>query len=72
MNRVKELKLIGRFVHINRHDSINKTILEDKVEGKRGRGRLRIRWEQDFGDWPEEDIVGAGRRRETLRGIGDS
>ena len=54
MNRVKELKLIGRFVHINRHDSINKTILEVKVEGKKGSdgsrtsatGRKKTKWEQ--------------------------
>ena len=50
MNRVEELKLIGCFGHINRHDSVNKTILEGNVEGERGSGRLRIRWEQDFGD----------------------
>ena len=32
------------FGHIRRHDSIQKTIAEGKIEGKRGRGRRRTNW----------------------------
>ena len=38
-------KRIARyFGHIRRHDSLQKTIAEGKIEGKRGRGRRRTSW----------------------------
>ena len=30
--------------HVRRHDSLQRVILEGKVEGKRGRGRKRTSW----------------------------
>ena len=40
---VKRRKL-AYYGHIRRHNTIQKTILEGKIEGKRGRGRRRKSW----------------------------
>ena len=39
---------ITYFCHINRHDDLERTILEGRVTGRRGRGRPRRRWLQDI------------------------
>jgi hypothetical protein len=37
--------------HIMRHDTIQRTLLEGKVEGKRARGRQRLTWFDNIKDW---------------------
>jgi hypothetical protein len=44
----KQLKYFG---HIKRHNSILKEILEGKVEGTRGRGRPRFKWDNNIKRW---------------------
>ena len=39
---------IRYFGHIKRHDGLERTILEGRVPGRRGRGRPRRRWLQDI------------------------
>ena len=41
MIRTRKAKFYG---HVRRHDSLQRVILEGKVEGKRGRGRKRTSW----------------------------
>lgn len=60
LQTVKKLKL-KYFGHIKRHESLEKYILETKMEGKRGRGRPTRRWEQDIQDWLETTTTEAGR-----------
>ena len=48
------------FGHIKRHDSLEKTILEAKLEGKRKRGKPRRKWTDDFKNWLEMSIKEAG------------
>ena len=60
LQNVKKLKL-GYFGHIKRHETLEKHILEAKVEGKRGRGRPTRRWEQDIQEWLDMTITEAGR-----------
>lgn len=57
---VKKLKL-KYFGHIKRHESLEKHILETKVEGRRGRGRPARRWEEDIRDWLGTTTTKAGR-----------
>ncbi|KAG1664499.1 Zinc finger protein 239 [Nymphon striatum] len=47
LNTINKRKL-GYYGHIKRHDSIQRTILEGKVQGKRGRGRRRNCWTLDI------------------------
>ncbi|KAG1673813.1 Fukutin [Nymphon striatum] len=47
LNTINKRKL-GYYGHLRRHDSIQKTILEGKVLGKRGRGRRRNCWTLDI------------------------
>jgi len=60
LQTIKKLKL-GYFGHIKRHDSLEKHIMEAKIEGKRGRGRPMRRWEQDIEDWLGTTTTQAGR-----------
>ena len=60
LQTVKKLKL-QYFGHIKRHESLEKHILETKMEGKRGRGRPTRRWEQDIQDWLGTTTTEAGR-----------
>jgi hypothetical protein len=39
--------------HVRRHDTLQKKILEGKIEGKRGRGRRRKSWIENI-----EEITG--------------
>ena len=41
MIRTRKAKFYG---HVRRHNSLQRVILEGKVEGKRGRGRKRTSW----------------------------
>jgi hypothetical protein len=60
LQNVKKLKL-GFFGHTKRHESLEKHILEAKMEGKRERGRPTRRWGQDIQDWLEMTTTEAGR-----------
>ena len=55
----KKLKM-SYFGHIKRHDSLEKTILEGKLEGKRKRGKPRRAWTDDIRIWLEMSIKEAG------------
>ena len=50
LSRIKTQKL-KYFGHITRHESLEKSILECNVNGKRKAGRPRRRWEDDITDW---------------------
>ena len=39
-----QIRKLKYFVHMNRHSSMHTTLLNDRVNGKRGRGRLRPSW----------------------------
>ena len=43
--------------HLLRHDSLQKELLEGKVEGKRGRGRPRKRWFDNIREWTGKSFV---------------
>ena len=60
LQNIKKLKL-NYFGHIKRHESLERHIMEAKVDGKRGRGRPMRRWEQDIQEWLEMTITQAGR-----------
>ena len=60
LQTVKRLKM-KYFGHIKRHDTLEKHILEAKIEGRRGRGRPTRRWEQDIEDWLGTTTTQAGR-----------
>ena len=58
LNIVKNRKL-KYFGHIKRHNTLEKTILEGKADGRRRRGRPPRRWEQDIGGWLDLSVVKA-------------
>ena len=39
------------FGHFTRENSIQRVILEGKIEGKRGKGRPRVQWIDNIKDW---------------------
>ena len=47
------------FGHVKRYDSLEKSILEGMVEGKRGRGRPRRKWEDDIEEWLGVSVAGS-------------
>ena len=63
LQKIKKLKLVY-FGHIKRHESLEKHILEAKIEGRRGRGRPARRWEQDIEEWMGTTTTQAGRLAE--------
>ena len=44
----RKLRLFG---HAMRHDGLEKTVIQGKLEGMRGRGRRRIAWPSDIEEW---------------------
>lgn len=56
INIIKERK-IKYCGHILRHDSLQKELLEGKVNGKRGRGRPRKRWFDNIKEWTGKSFV---------------
>ena len=54
-----KLKL-SYFGHVKRHDTIEKTVLEGKLEGKRSRGKPRRGWADDISHWLGMSIASAG------------
>ena len=51
---------LSYFGHIKRHSTLEKTVLEGRVEGKRKRGRPRRRWVDDIAEWMKMSVVKAG------------
>ena len=60
INQIKKQKL-SYFGHIKRHDSLERIIMEGKVEGKRKRGRPNRQWKDDVGSWLEMSVTQAGQ-----------
>ena len=50
LQKAKTLKL-KYFCHIKRHETLERHILEARIDGRRGRGRPTRRWEQDMIGW---------------------
>ena len=70
LNTIVQRKL-SYFGHVKRHDSLERTIYEGIIEGKRGRGRPRRRWSQDITERLNTTVTEAGRRaqdRSAYRG----
>ena len=63
LQKAKTLKL-KYFGHIKRHETLERHILEAKIDGRRGRGRPTRRWEQDINDWMDMPTTQAGRLAE--------
>ena len=63
LQKAKTIKL-KYFGHIKRHETLERHILEAKIDGKRGRGRPTRRWEQDINDWMDMTTTQAGRLAE--------
>ena len=56
--------LLQYFGHIKRHETLERHILEARIDGRRGRGRPTRRWEQDINDWMDMTTTQAGRLAE--------
>ena len=54
LQKAKTLKL-KYFGHIKRHETLERHILEARIDGRRGRGRPTRRWEQDINDLDGHD-----------------
>ena len=53
------------FGHIKRHSSLEREIMEGRVEGKRKQGRPKIQWKDDIVKWLQtKNIAEAGRLAE--------
>ena len=52
------------FGHVIRARSIQKLLLEGKIEGKRGRGRPRVTWMKNIKEWLGHTYNGCVRRAE--------
>lgn len=46
--------------HIKRHESLEKTILEGELQGKRRPGKPRRSWKDDIERWLGMDVEDAG------------
>ena len=60
--KTPKLKYFG---HIKRHETLERHILEVRIDGRRGRGRPTRRCEQDINDWMEMTTTQAGRLAEN-------
>ena len=63
LKKAKTLKL-KYFGLIKRHETLERHILEARIDGRRGRGRPTRRWEQDTNDWMDMTTTQAGRLAE--------
>ena len=63
LQKAKTLKL-KYFGHIKRHETLERHILEARIDERRGRGRPTRRWEQDINDWVDMTTTQAGRLAE--------
>ena len=69
MNNIKARKL-SDFGHLKRHDSLEKHILEARLESKRRKGRPTRKWTEDIKEWLQMSPIEAGReaqKREVFR-----
>ena len=69
LNNIKARSL-SYFGHLKRHDSLEKHILEARLEGKRRKGRPTRRWTEDIKEWLLMSPTEAGReaqKREVFR-----
>ena len=69
MNNIKARKL-SYFGHLKRHDSLERHILEARLEGKRRKGPPTRRWTEDIKKWLPMSPTKAGReaqKREVFR-----
>ena len=69
LNNIKARKL-SYFGHLKRHDSLERHILETRLEGKRRKGRPTRRWTEDIKKWLQMSPTEAGReawKREVFR-----
>ena len=49
------------FGHLMRRaDSLEKTLMLGKIEGRRGRGQQRMRWLDDITNWMDLSLVNSG------------
>ena len=64
LQKAKTLKLKNSG-HIKRHETLERHILEARIDGRRGRGRPTRRWEKDINDWMDMTTQ-AGRLAEDL------
>ncbi|KAG1674114.1 RNA-directed DNA polymerase from mobile element jockey [Nymphon striatum] len=60
LNIVKERKL-KYYGHIKRHQTVQRTTLEGKVEGKRSRGKQRLKGEDNIKGWTKRSMEECGR-----------
>ena len=63
---VKRRKMIW-FGHVNRHNTLSKTILQGTVEGRRKRGRQKKNWSSNIREWMDDDLVDLTRATEDRR-----
>ena len=69
LNNIKARKL-SYFRYLKRHDSLERHILEARLEGKRRKGRPTKRWTEDIKKWLPMSHTEAGReaqKREVFR-----
>ena len=69
LNNIKARKL-SYFGHLKTHDSLEKHILEARLEGKRRKGRPTRRWTEDIKEWLQMSPTESGReaqKREVFR-----
>ena len=58
------------FVHVTRHDSLSKTILQGTLEAGRRRGRQRKCWTDNIKEWtslPMPELTGASCKKDLKR-----
>ena len=60
LNNIKARKL-SYFGHLKRHNSLEKQILEARLEGKKWKGRPTRRWTEDIKEWLQMSPTEAGR-----------
>ena len=56
--QMRKLKYFG---HINRYSSMQTTLLDGRVYGKRGRGRPRTSWTSNIKEWTGKSYIEAVR-----------
>ena len=63
--KIRRLEWLGHVVRMNETGSVKK-IFEGKLEGRRGRGRPRLRWINDV----EDDVRKLGVKRWRTKALG--
>ena len=61
--QIRKLKYFG---HISRHNSMQTTLLNSRVDGKRGRGRLRTSWTSNIKEWTGKRYIEAVRMTSNI------